>query len=291
MNDNITKMDPTPPKFPGTTQCATTGRTSDQCVRHISDGEKLFKLLNPEEGDPAWSDAQNIRKDMYEHAATQLISPHRQRADNWEMTRKDYLTNCEHRDKQMHEIAQYLGVDVFICDDGGYSQDPLYAKLPALVKEMAFERSRMSFAFVHLAKFVDTGMRDQVTPEQLVAAAIRKFNQFEEQFNSVTNQFGQSREKASDELLRRGKTISKLAADVTREQEQNRALQKQIQELTDQLNGEPPPGHIFCELCDHRSYTMEQADEHRREAHSGVDAGNSPDPLAYPKNFPFQPHP
>jgi rubrerythrin len=183
----------------------------------------------------------------------------------------------------MREIAQHLGVEVFICDDGSMSQDPLFAKVPDLVRAMAYERHRCYAALQHLAQGMDI-YGDSLTPEQLVAHAIRATQDLKNQISEITKENERQMSEASRVMADQYTSMAKLVEQVTAEREKNRELEKQLLKLAPSLGAgnspdpapaessipsppksrapAPPSGEFTCNMCGHVAYTQEQLDQH-----------------------------
>jgi hypothetical protein len=205
-------------------------QSANQCDRAVSDGERLFFLLFPDLADVANAYDRLMTKNAYEQAATQLLEPVRQRADNWQDTAKQYARDCENRDAQMREIVKYLGVEVFICDDGSISPDPLFAKVPVLVRDMALVKGQVWMALMFLSSCVETGICHEVSPEQLITAAVGTIRKQKAELEAAEQRFF----ALIGQLNQRNETIVGLTTQMSQEQKAYRNLENDLQKAKEE---------------------------------------------------------
>lgn len=64
-------------------------------------------------------------------------------SDNWEQTAIEWMENAQFYRNLLDEVAQHLGSDVFVADDGSVMDEPVRLKIPELVAAMAEREARM----------------------------------------------------------------------------------------------------------------------------------------------------
>jgi hypothetical protein len=66
---------------------------------------------------------------------------------NWVESAAQFSRNADFYRGLLAECAKHLGPDVFICDDGSVSQDPLMLKIPELVATLKEQGRREALAY------------------------------------------------------------------------------------------------------------------------------------------------
>ena len=71
----------------------------------------------------------------------------KQHAANWEESAAQFSRNADFYRVLLTECAKHLGPDVFVCDDGSVSQDPLMLKIPQLVATLKEQGRQEALAY------------------------------------------------------------------------------------------------------------------------------------------------
>lgn len=62
-------------------------------------------------------------------------------AENWEATAAQFARNSEYYQSLLDNIAENFGAEAYISQDGSLQDDPLRAKMPKLVSQLACEKA------------------------------------------------------------------------------------------------------------------------------------------------------